>query len=515
MDEGLFGAPACGEQSGGHRLGVEAHRRILVLQSLHDGARLVQALVVASLIEQQVRLAKRETARVGVGAQRADRIAQTLDRMRDVAGRIQRFRGFLRQQRTLRRLARDAEGAAVVPRGVGVREQRDRVISGAFVPADGVLDVVRAPGVLGDRGDVERLLVGERLGDAGVQRARLRAQELGVDRLARERVPERKRVALVVVFLDDQLEIARAAQRRVDRNRRHAGEPRDEVRGEPAAHDGGVKQDVAIAFRERREALADGDADARRHVDAARVAVAALERAAQQLLGEERPAVGELANALQRVGRQRAIDLGERDAQEPVDVGVLQRLEHHRVFRVAFESGEHAHALRFGVRVVDAIGRDERDRFGREPSREETQELDRPAVGPVHVFEHDQQPGRVAARDLGEGRRDRCETPRLLVGFGVAAHLAFEAGIGAQGVERFDDRGVRRVRILAYRRHDGAQSVAGGRGDELCDEPRLAHAGLSAQDEKRRAALAVTACTCRQVRQLRFAPDELSAEDTR
>jgi len=60
-------------------------------------------------------------------------------------------------------------------RGVRVREQRDRVVAGALVPADRVFHVVREPRVLGDRRHVQRLFKRERFRDARMQRARLGA----------------------------------------------------------------------------------------------------------------------------------------------------------------------------------------------------------------------------------------------------------------------------------------------------------------------------------------------------
>ena len=91
---------------------------------------------------------------------------------------------------------------------------------------------------------------------------------------------------------------------------------------EASADDRGMEQDVSVVLRERYEALAHRDADARRYGDAAAVAVAPLERAAQQLFGDERPAVGELAHAFERLRGKRAIDARQSRAQKPVHIGV-------------------------------------------------------------------------------------------------------------------------------------------------------------------------------------------------
>ena len=104
--------------------------------------------------------------------------------------------------------------------------------------------------MLGDRRDVERLELRERFGRAGVQRARLGAQQLGIDRFAREGVAKRERVAGVVrSHFDDQLQVARSAQRGKHCHRFVAAEPGDEVRREAAPGNRCVQQHVAIAFR--------------------------------------------------------------------------------------------------------------------------------------------------------------------------------------------------------------------------------------------------------------------------
>ena len=67
-------------------------------------------------------------------------------------------------------------------------------------------------------------------------------------------------------------------------------------------------------------------------------------------------------------------------------------------------------------------------------SREIAQQLHRAAVRPVQVFQHDEQPGWAAPRDLRERRADRGETARLLVAVAVAfaACLALEIRDGAE-----------------------------------------------------------------------------------
>ncbi len=178
MFERLGGAAAHGEQACGHRLGVEALRRVLVTQLLDDVQRFAQALVVTALIREQIRLPQCQPRSFRPGRELGDRLAEPLDGAGDVAVCVQRFGGFLGKHRALVGIGGNLERTQVMARRVRVCEDAEREIAGALVPTDAVLDVAREPRVLGDRGDVERVLLAEHFRDARVQRERLRAEEL-------------------------------------------------------------------------------------------------------------------------------------------------------------------------------------------------------------------------------------------------------------------------------------------------------------------------------------------------
>ena len=92
----------------------------------------------------------------------------------------------------------------------------------------------------------------ERERDGAVQRAQLRAQKAGVDRLARQRVaePELRRRQLL-----DELDLARALQRGQQRLDVGAERLREQRQLEGAPDDGGLRDDSPIRIGERAQAL--------------------------------------------------------------------------------------------------------------------------------------------------------------------------------------------------------------------------------------------------------------------
>jgi hypothetical protein len=325
---------------------------------------------------------------------------------------------------------------------------------------------------------------------------------------------KRERVAgLVRAFFDDQLQVARPPQRGEHGNRFDTTEPGDEMRREPSARNRRVEQHVAIAFRQRDESLVHRDPNAGRHADGVAATVVPLQRAAQQLFGQQRPAFGQLADALERRRGQVARDVAQRRVQQPIDLVVAQRLDRDRLAAVPFQAGQSAHAIGF-ERFVDAVSRDKGDRLRRQTVRQVAQQFDRSAAGPMHVFEHDDQAGRVGASDPRERLGDGREPPPFLAALGAGV-LAREVGLGAQRRERFDDRRVRRIGILRRSRYDRAQSVARRARDQLGDEPRLADAGFTAQHEQCRTPRLAAPYAGDQTIQLAAPPDELTAKNTR
>ncbi len=212
------------------------------------------------------------------------------------------------------------------------------------------------------------------------------------------------------------------------------------------------------------------------------VAVAALERAAQQLLGEQRPSVGELADAFERGRRKRAVDVGERGARAagrsrrrraaPARSCPQLRVRARRAraraplpcrLRRRDTSQETSPARPRAVARGSAADRS----YRRRPSAESSSTTSRPVL--------------LRARDLRERRGDRREAARLLVAVaGAFARRDVPCRRSAPSdVERFDDRRIRRVCVLAHRRDDRAHLRARDR-DELGDQAALADAGFAA-----------------------------------
>src|SRR6185436_19607600 len=94
----------------------------------------------------------------------------------------------------------------------------------------------------------------ERFGDPSVQHAALAAEQAGIDRLARERVPERE---LVDRLLDDQTRGDQLLDNGQQGRLVQAADRAQQVEFEPSASDGGERHQVAASWTELRRSALD------------------------------------------------------------------------------------------------------------------------------------------------------------------------------------------------------------------------------------------------------------------
>jgi hypothetical protein len=146
------------------------------------------------------------------------------------------------------------ERLAARPRGVAVGVDRARLLGGAQERSAGQLRLARAQPVSGEL--VAPPASGlERLCEAAVQRSALEPGEIGIERLASQRVAEG---ALAGTHLDDHAELEQLRQSR------GAGQSRHEVQIARFARDGGGVGGGACLARELGHADEHGVADALR-----------------------------------------------------------------------------------------------------------------------------------------------------------------------------------------------------------------------------------------------------------
>jgi hypothetical protein len=336
----------------------------------------------------------------------------------------------------------------------------------------------------------------ERCGELAVQRAPAQPRHVLVDRVARERVPERR---LAGRELDDQaaghqlvepgLAVDRREQLDVEahaRHRRRLGGHAPDQRQVAGAQQHGV----ADRLRQR-----DGGVERQLEpVGAGLQAPAGLESGGE-LLDEERDAVGAV---VQRGGEPLAHGAAEH---------VLgQRRGATRAERLDRELPQHAVAAqlvaqppqRMGARdLVRPVGGEHEDRQLAQRAGQRGQQLECRVVGPLQVVE--QHDGGPVGGHLGQAPADRLEQRGAVALFGGAAELGEEQReVAAQRpvrrqrlghdahepAERRCDRPVRE----AARAGGAAQEVRVRRRDGLLGEARLADAGLAGQQHQRAAA---------------------------
>ena len=263
---------------------------------------------------------------------------------------------------------------------------------------------------------------------------------------------------------------------------------------------------------------------------------APVEPGGQQLLGEQRVALGAVEQARQQIGvRLRAEDVGELLGQ----LGLRERLELDAAgVGVALQLGEQRAQRVAAVQLVGPVAGDHQHLLAAQRGREVDEERARRAVGPVEVLDRQQQ-AVLAAEPLEQLQQAleqaRLGGRRLLRPFGALAlpqageHVR-EAGAGGgsqrvqRGVagarERAQGGDDRRVGQLALAELDAlaaehAHPVLARGALELAEQPRLADARLAGDERDRRLARARVGQPGLELGQLVVAADERGAGDAR
>jgi hypothetical protein len=275
---------------------------------------------------------------------------------------------------------------------------------------------------------------GQELGVAGVVRAPLAGQDVGVDGLVEERVAEL--VPPLGWFARDDVRVAGLTQGRVEHRGvegQHGGQA---VVFDPATADRGHAQHELGLRREAREPRCQQIGEQRRHDLRGRL-VWPDGRGAGQLLEEEGVALGALVDGLSQGRiRRRPEDRG----QEGHGVGSPEAVQAQvGDARPALELGDEASQGMSCREVVAAVGNHHRQRRGRAGRCQVGDEVPRRPVGPVHVL--DDQEHRAHLRQPLEDPLDRLQRGRLAfqrttrAGV-VAADEPEPGGVGPEDVGR-------------------------------------------------------------------------------
>ena len=261
-------------------------------------------------------------------------------------------------------------------------------------------------------------VLAEEFGDAGVQRNAISREEIVVHGFVHQRVPEA--ISHAVVVGDEHLFEHGIAQRL---EQLRLGKLHE--RGEQAVV--GTTTDHGRAaqhfLRDRRQRV-----DAREHDLAQRLGegVAVGIVGGEELLGEERVAIGTGVGAVDELGRRIAADdRGDELAQlVAIEARELDAFDDAG----SVELGERRSQRVPPVQVVGAIGPEQHDPSRAQAAREVHEEIARRPVGPMQVFEHDQRRNPIAepfehAEQLLE-QRGRAEL--RILGRGDAVQLGDE-----------------------------------------------------------------------------------------
>ena len=323
----------------------------------------------------------------------------------------------------LERLAAGGGGVAIGVHGLGLRGRaQQRLARGRAgaraepVPRD--LAARRARGL-------------ERLGERPVQRAPPHPRDVGVERLARERVPEARR--------------RRTRPRAPARARRSSASPSslESAATSSRSNDSPATAATSAAARAASESSEALISTASRTVSGSGtspspasssprrpVCTAPLTRsAAGELLDEERDPLGAVVD---RAGERRRGRLAERLRQQLGGLLEVERAQHElvEVAGAAQVVAQAPHAV-VAREPVGAVGGDHQHRQLAERLGERGQQLERRLVGPLQVVEDDQ---RVPLRgDVGERAAHRLEQRRAIRGRrGIAELGQQQRELGAQ-----------------------------------------------------------------------------------
>ena len=366
------------------------------------------------------------------------RLQQRLAATLELAERAQRARerdphvdlplAVVARQQPQRRLepVRRRRGRASRRRDAGVQQQHDRVLVAA---AGGLLDVMRA---LGGRGAAGR----QRRRRARVGRELPAARRRLVDRAAHDRMAEdeapRHRRRAHQVQRQEPVERGEALRRRQLRDRRR------QVGLERLAGDGGGVQQRVLGRRKGSELLGQRRRHGGRHPGRTTGFRIAVERRAQPPL----PARSRELLEVERVAAAVAVDRRHRSRIEPgqqlARLGLVERRERDPSYRRHGERG------RQGPRGTSRAERERQQDGSLDAATQQRREqLDRRAVAPVQVVEHEHE--RPRAREEAEQAARRAVSAIALVGDRVADAGAGPAQRRKQLGELGDQLGVPRL----------------------------------------------------------------------
>jgi len=524
----------CGEH---HRAGVAGRLR---RQERRGTLELESGLVVASGIEERRRPRlheQRATLRIGIGGELGERLAEHRQRPIQRTGRV----GAL--PRAAQRL-HDVDAAALggvgdlwpdLQRPLEVPQRLGRSVTGGQLRRlDRRLErprqVVGRPPVQRERrgdGDVpagERGIGRQRLAVRGVDPHPLARKRVAVDGIARQCMAEE--VAAIGLVDDEHVVLDGLSQRRVELGLNEASD-----RGEQPVGHGATpgRRDAQQPLGGRIEALDAGEEDVTQGQRQLVGVRAALHRT-EDLLDQECVALRALVDLVHEPrARPRAQDGLElpRDLRTPE---ALQLDALHGTY--ALPAGDQRPQRMAAVQLVGAEADDHEHAIGVQGAHEQGHEVERRPVRPVQILDHEHeravggQPLDDADDELEQAGRPALTQRRgadRAVRVEVRQHLRqIGAGGPDEGVEllgrrvaheRAEHVGERAERqalaahLDAAAREDprarGARALGG-----LLDEPRLAHAGLPAEEHGRGIAPDGSVERGRQRRQLGLPADE-------
>jgi hypothetical protein len=351
----------------------------------------------------------------------------------------------------------------------------------------------------GDVAAGQRRIGRQRLAVSGVDPRPLARERVAVDGVARERMAED--VAALGLVDHQHVVLDGIAERRIEVGILQAGDRGQQPVGHRAAPGRRDAQQLLGGWVQALDAGEQDVAQGQRQLIGVRAALHRVE----DLLDEERVALGALMDLVHEPrGRRLAQDGLEltRDlrAAEALELDALHRPD-------ALPSGDERAQRMAAVQLVGAEADDHEHAVRVERAHEQGHEVERRAIGPVEVLDHEheralggepldhaddqlEQTGRAAVAQRRRAGR--------AVGVEVGQHLRqLGAGRPDEGIEllggRIAHERAERVRERAERQalaahldatareHPGARRArALGR---LLDEPRLAHAGLAAEED--------------------------------
>ena len=310
----------------------------------------------------------------------------------------------------------------------------------------------------------------ERCGDRAVQRDPLAHEEVGVDRLARERVPEGEPLSRL---LDDELRCDELLHEREQLVLVLVGEHAEELEVEPAAGHRGDRRDRARRHGERRDPAPHRFDRRARHPHAlerlrAPTAVARHEvprdhQRLERLLDEEGIPLGEAVDQLDELVAEVGARTEDR-VEHRAHLGAAEWL--HR------QLGDEPCALELRDQprepradLLAAVGEHDAHRLRGVAPREMEDEIERRVVAPVHILHGEEH--RLRVRQQRDRPRDGVEQPPPV---GVRIGRRGRSGFGQQGLQLGKER----------------DQLRRGRREHVGDERRRRRLGEQAHEVEQR-----------------------------